>query len=134
MDVVDSASALSLLKPGQSRAALAAMKEDKASLVLCRMSPAAAAAALNACTADELAALIKAMPLELGAVLLQELPSGQSGAALSSKILSHELSSTYLHSMRLGVIPKSQEHVSLLSHLAVRNATAMGLLHAHGSH
>ena len=65
--------------------------------------------------ADEIAAMIKNMDLELAAGVLLALPSGLSAAVLSSKLLKKELQALLLHAMSTGTIPDSSKHVHLLS-------------------
>jgi hypothetical protein len=126
MSPSDAAAALATLKPGYARAALAALGPARSAAALAAMAPAAAAAALHALTADELAALLRTLRLEQAAELLLSLPSGLAGAALSSRLLSHELSAVLLHAMQSGEIPDSAKHAHLLSDAARAAAAAAG--------
>jgi hypothetical protein len=69
-------------------------------------------------TADEIATLLKSLPLEQAARILLVITPGLAGAALASKVLSHELSSIMLHAMSTGTIPSSEDHAHLLSAVA----------------
>jgi hypothetical protein len=120
----DAAASLVGLKPGFARAALAAMGPARSAAVLASMTPAAAAAALHALTADELAALLRTMRLEQAAELLLTLPAGLAASALSSKLLSHELSAVLLHAMTTGEIPSSDKYSHLLSDAAKASVAA----------
>jgi hypothetical protein len=82
------------------------------------MSPEAAANAVSAMTADEIATMLKSMPLEEAAQMLLAMSSGLAGAALSSKVLSHELSAVFLHAMSTGEVPDAEKHQHLMSQVA----------------
>jgi len=119
------AAVLPSLKPGMARAALLALCPERASLVLEEMSGVEKAHTLSAMSPDEIAVLIKAMPLEVrfgrderervaldapaqeATDVLLVMSSGLAASVLSSKVLSHELSALLLHHMATGVIPDS---------------------------
>ena len=77
-----------------------------------------AANAVSAMTPDEIATMLKAMPLEEAAHLLLAMSSGLAGAALSSKVLSHELGAVFLHAMSTGEVPDAGKHQHLMSQIA----------------
>jgi Mg/Co/Ni transporter MgtE len=112
------AAVLGSIKPGQARAALTGMNLEQASHALSSMSPEAAASAVSAMTGDEIATMLKAMPIEEATHLLLAMTSGLAGAALSSKVLSHELSAVFLHAMSTGEVPNADDHQHLMSQVA----------------
>ena len=69
-------------------------------------------------TADEIATILKGMAVEDAAEVLLVMPSGLVAAALSSKVLSHELAAIFLHSMATGVMPEASKRSALLSPFA----------------
>jgi predicted SprT family Zn-dependent metalloprotease len=70
--------------------------------------------------------MLKAMPIEHATRLLLAMPSGLAGAALSTKVLSHELSAVFLHAMSTGEVPNSKDHDHLMSEIAKVTKAKLG--------